>query len=89
MTWDYTVNVHNIGVILTQTVGHLICNWNFPPSTFLKAFPEDFSELDGLIHQRRQEMEESSSTGSQASELERFQGLDNVLFLEHPRASVV
>ncbi|KAJ7335654.1 hypothetical protein JRQ81_013595 [Phrynocephalus forsythii] len=36
-------------------------------------FSEDFSELDGIFHQQRQGMEETSSTGSQTSELERFQ----------------
>ncbi|XP_020646338.3 GRAM domain-containing protein 2B isoform X2 [Pogona vitticeps] len=41
--------------------------------TLTLDFSADFSELDGIIHQHRQEMEESSSTGSQTSELERFQ----------------
>ncbi|KAM8792818.1 GRAM domain-containing protein 2B [Eudromia elegans] len=40
------------------------------------ALPLDFNEypdLDGIVQQRRQEMEESSSSGSQTPELERFQ----------------
>ncbi|XP_033020025.1 GRAM domain-containing protein 2B isoform X3 [Lacerta agilis] len=43
------------------------------PTTLPLDFNEDFSELDGIIQQRRQEMEESSSTGSQTPELEPFQ----------------
>jgi len=37
-------------------------------------FNEDYSDLDGIVQQRRQQMEESSSTGSQTPELECFQG---------------
>lgn len=37
-------------------------------------FNEDYSDLDGIVQQRRQEMEESSSTGSQTPEMECFQG---------------
>ncbi|NXU55083.1 GRM2B protein, partial [Turnix velox] len=36
-------------------------------------FNEDYSDLDGIVQQQRQEMEESSSTGSQTPELECFQ----------------
>ncbi|XP_053156579.1 GRAM domain-containing protein 2B [Hemicordylus capensis] len=43
------------------------------PTTLPLDFNEDFSELDGIIHQRRKEMEESSSTGSQTPDLEHFQ----------------
>ncbi|XP_071588030.1 GRAM domain-containing protein 2B isoform X3 [Heliangelus exortis] len=39
----------------------------------LEDFNEDYSDLDGIVQQRRQEMEESSSTGSQTPELECFQ----------------
>ncbi|XP_062984666.1 GRAM domain-containing protein 2B isoform X2 [Elgaria multicarinata webbii] len=46
---------------------------NHRPTTLPLDFNEDFSELDGIIHQRRREMEESSSTGSQTPELEHFQ----------------
>ncbi|KAF4787587.1 GRAM domain-containing protein 3 [Turdus rufiventris] len=38
-----------------------------------RDFNEDYSDLDGIVQQRRQEMEESSSTGSQTPELECFQ----------------
>uniref|UniRef100_A0A8C9U7Z8 GRAM domain containing 2B n=1 Tax=Serinus canaria TaxID=9135 RepID=A0A8C9U7Z8_SERCA len=41
--------------------------------THLDDFNEDYSDLDGIVQQRRQEMEESSSTGSQTPELECFQ----------------
>ncbi|KFP92031.1 GRAM domain-containing protein 3, partial [Apaloderma vittatum] len=43
------------------------------PSTLPLDFNEDYSDLDGIVQQRRQEMEESSSTGSQTPELECFQ----------------
>ncbi|KGL74003.1 GRAM domain-containing protein 3, partial [Tinamus guttatus] len=43
------------------------------PTTLSLDFNEDYSDLDGIVQQRRQEMEESSSTGSQTPELERFQ----------------
>ncbi|NWI94749.1 GRM2B protein, partial [Pitta sordida] len=43
------------------------------PMTLPLDFNEDFSDLDGIVQQRRQEMEESSSTGSQTPELECFQ----------------
>ncbi|XP_058026564.1 GRAM domain-containing protein 2B isoform X2 [Ahaetulla prasina] len=43
------------------------------PTTLPLDFNHDFSELDGIIQRRRQEMEESSSTGSQSPELEHFQ----------------
>ncbi|XP_067425323.1 GRAM domain-containing protein 2B isoform X2 [Emydura macquarii macquarii] len=36
-------------------------------------FNEDYSDLDGIVHHRRQELEESSSTGSQTPESEHFQ----------------
>ncbi|XP_063151350.1 GRAM domain-containing protein 2B isoform X2 [Candoia aspera] len=43
------------------------------PTTLPLDFNDDLSELDGIIQRRRQEMEESSSTGSQTPELEHFQ----------------
>ncbi|XP_039239042.1 GRAM domain-containing protein 2B isoform X3 [Pipra filicauda] len=43
------------------------------PTTLPLDFNEDYSDLDGIVQQRRQEMEESSSTGSQTPELECFQ----------------
>ncbi|KAM9587348.1 GRAM domain-containing protein 2B isoform 4-T4 [Morphnus guianensis] len=42
------------------------------PTTLPLDFNEDYSDLDGIVQQRRQEMEESSSTGSQTPELECF-----------------
>ncbi|XP_037757570.1 GRAM domain-containing protein 2B isoform X3 [Chelonia mydas] len=39
----------------------------------LEDFNEDYSDLDGIVHRRRQELEESSSTGSQTPESEHFQ----------------
>ncbi|XP_065512042.1 GRAM domain-containing protein 2B isoform X3 [Caloenas nicobarica] len=43
------------------------------PTTLPLDFNEDYSNLDGIVQQQRQEMEESSSTGSQTPELECFQ----------------
>ncbi|XP_072215875.1 GRAM domain-containing protein 2B isoform X2 [Excalfactoria chinensis] len=43
------------------------------PTTLSLDFNEDYSDLDGIAQEQRQEMEESSSTGSQTPELERFQ----------------
>ncbi|NXD30055.1 GRM2B protein, partial [Spelaeornis formosus] len=43
------------------------------PRTLPLDFNEDYSDLDGIVQQRRQEMEESSSTDSQTPELEYFQ----------------
>ncbi|XP_030323757.1 GRAM domain-containing protein 2B isoform X2 [Calypte anna] len=43
------------------------------PTSLPLDFNEDYSDLDGIVQQRRQEMEESSSTGSQTPELECFQ----------------
>ncbi|MEE6507794.1 hypothetical protein FKM82_030703 [Ascaphus truei] len=40
----------------------------------LEDFSVDFSELDGLVRQRRKEMEEYSSTGSQTPESENSRG---------------
>ncbi|XP_066468661.1 GRAM domain-containing protein 2B [Tiliqua scincoides] len=57
------------------------------PTSLPLDFSEDFSELDGIIHQRRQELEESSSTGSQTPELEHFQGYHIVETQTHMKAS--
>lgn len=54
------------------------------PTTLPLDFNEDFSELDGIIHQQ---LEESSSTGSQTPELERFQGYRIVETQAHLKAS--
>ncbi|XP_053887792.1 GRAM domain-containing protein 2B isoform X1 [Malaclemys terrapin pileata] len=43
------------------------------PMTLPLDFSEDYSDLDGIVHHRRQELEESSSTGSQTPESECFQ----------------
>uniref|UniRef100_A0A8D0E1T0 GRAM domain containing 2B n=1 Tax=Salvator merianae TaxID=96440 RepID=A0A8D0E1T0_SALMN len=57
------------------------------PTTLPLEFNEDFSELDGIIHRRRQEMEESSSTGSQTPELEHFQDYHTVETPNHLKVS--
>ncbi|XP_073200946.1 GRAM domain-containing protein 2B isoform X4 [Lepidochelys kempii] len=44
------------------------------PMTLSLDFNEDYSDLEGIVHRRRQELEESSSTGSQTPESEHFQG---------------
>ncbi|XP_028604395.2 GRAM domain-containing protein 2B isoform X1 [Podarcis muralis] len=59
------------------------------PTTLPLDFNEDFSELDGIIQQRRQEMEESSSTGSQTPELEAFQDYHVVETQTHLKTSRV
>nr|XP_006130176.2 GRAM domain-containing protein 2B isoform X1 [Pelodiscus sinensis] len=43
------------------------------PMTLTLDFNEDYSDLDGIVHHQRQELEESSSTGSQTPESEHFQ----------------
>ncbi|XP_062483831.1 GRAM domain-containing protein 2B isoform X6 [Pezoporus occidentalis] len=43
-------------------------------TTLSLDFNEDYSDLDGIVEQRRQEIEESSSSGSQTPELECFEG---------------
>ncbi|KAM9138868.1 GRAM domain-containing protein 2B [Pangshura tecta] len=43
------------------------------PMTLPLDFSEDYSDLDAIVHHRRQELEESSSTGSQTPESEHFQ----------------
>ncbi|XP_074851121.1 GRAM domain-containing protein 2B isoform X2 [Carettochelys insculpta] len=43
------------------------------PMTLTLDFNEDYSDLDGIVRHRRQELEETSSTGSQTPESEHFQ----------------
>lgn len=40
----------------------------------LQDFSGDFSDLDGTVRQRRQDMEESSSSGSQTPDYEKMAG---------------
>ncbi|XP_040012017.1 GRAM domain-containing protein 2B isoform X2 [Xiphias gladius] len=42
---------------------------------FPLSFPGDFSDLDGAVRQRRQEMEESSSSDSQTPDYEKLAGI--------------
>lgn len=44
-------------------------------SVCLKSFPGDLSDLDGAVRQRRQEMEESSSSDSQTPDYEKIAGI--------------
>ncbi|XP_044301992.1 GRAM domain-containing protein 2B isoform X2 [Varanus komodoensis] len=60
---------------------------NDRPSTLPLDFTEDFSELDGIIHQRRREMEESSSTGSQTPEFEHYKDFRVVETQTHLKTS--
>ncbi|XP_075596761.1 GRAM domain-containing protein 2B isoform X3 [Balearica regulorum gibbericeps] len=53
----------------------------------LEDFNEDYSDLDGIVQQRRQEMEESSSTSSQTPELECFQDYHVVETQTHLKVS--
>ncbi|XP_027761048.1 GRAM domain-containing protein 2B isoform X1 [Empidonax traillii] len=57
------------------------------PTTLPLDFNEDYSDLDGIVRQRRQEMEESSSTGSQTPELECFQDYHVVETQTHMKVS--
>ncbi|XP_054041165.1 GRAM domain-containing protein 2B isoform X1 [Rissa tridactyla] len=58
-----------------------------PTALPLQDFNEDYSDLDGIVQQRRQEMEESSSTGSQTPELECFQDYHVVETQTHLKVS--
>ncbi|NXD83398.1 GRM2B protein, partial [Halcyon senegalensis] len=57
------------------------------PTTLPLDFNEDYSDLDGIVQQQRQEMEESSSTGSQTPELECFQDYHVVETQTHLKVS--
>ncbi|XP_015705516.1 GRAM domain-containing protein 2B isoform X4 [Coturnix japonica] len=57
------------------------------PTTLSLDFNEDYSDLDGIVQEQRQEMEESSSTGSQTPELERFQDYHVVETQTHLKVS--
>ncbi|XP_027526687.1 GRAM domain-containing protein 2B isoform X3 [Neopelma chrysocephalum] len=57
------------------------------PTTLPLDFNEDYSDLDGIVQQRRQDMEESSSTGSQTPELECFQDYHVVETQTHLKVS--
>ncbi|KAM9507654.1 GRAM domain-containing protein 2B isoform 3-T3 [Guaruba guarouba] len=57
------------------------------PTTLSLDFNEDYSDLDGIVEQRRQEMEESSSSGSQTPELECFQDYHVVKTQTHLKVS--
>ncbi|NXW98592.1 GRM2B protein, partial [Larus smithsonianus] len=57
------------------------------PTALPLDFNEDYSDLDGIVQQRRQEMEESSSTGSQTPELECFQDYHVVETQTHLKVS--
>lgn len=45
----------------------------------LQDFSADFSDLDGVVQQRRQEMMESSSSGSQTPDYDKITGVCSVL----------
>ncbi|XP_073321700.1 GRAM domain-containing protein 2B isoform X2 [Pagrus major] len=45
------------------------------PPRFPLSFPGDFGDLDGAVRQRRQEMEESSSSDSQTHDYEKIAGI--------------
>ncbi|XP_015192091.1 GRAM domain-containing protein 2B isoform X2 [Lepisosteus oculatus] len=48
------------------------------PASLPLDFPGDFSDLDGTVRQRRQEMEESTSSGSQTPEFETISEFPNI-----------
>lgn len=45
------------------------------PVRALQDFSGDFSDLDGVVQQRRQEMMESSSSGSQTPDYDKITGV--------------
>lgn len=47
----------------------------------LQDFNDEFSDLDGVVQQRRQDMEGYSSSGSQTPESENSRGLGNIFVL--------
>ena len=47
----------------------------------LQDFNDEFSDLDGVVQQRRQDMEGYSSSGSQTPESENSRGLGNFVTL--------
>lgn len=47
----------------------------------LQDFNDEFSDLDGVVQQRRQDMEGYSSSGSQTPESENSRGLGNFFVL--------
>lgn len=47
----------------------------------LQDFSRDFSDLDGVVQQRRQEMMESSSSGSQTPDYDKIPGVCSTLGL--------
>ncbi|XP_065517812.1 GRAM domain-containing protein 2B isoform X3 [Lathamus discolor] len=57
------------------------------PTTLSLDFNEDYSDLDGIVEQRRQKMEESSSSGSQTPELECFEDFHVVETQTHLKVS--
>lgn len=46
----------------------------------LQDFSRDFSDLDGVVQQRRQEMMESSSSGSQTPDYDKLAGVSPIFF---------
>lgn len=66
---------HVIQYLLTQCVVSIV----YFPVCALQDFSRDFSDLDGVVQQRRQEMMESSSSGSQTPDYDKITGVCTVL----------
>lgn len=55
---------------------------------YVKNFPGDFSDLDGPVRQRRQDLEESSSSDSQTPDYEKIAGTTAQLTKQQLRSHV-
>lgn len=63
-TWSNLKRLH----VNSPTSEHAVCE-------SLQSFSGDFSDLDGAVRQRRQEMEESSSSDSQTPDYDKIAGI--------------
>lgn len=59
---------------------HPLRMWD-PLYVFLQDFSRDFSDLDGVVQQRRQEMMESSSSGSQTPDYDKITGVCSTILI--------
>lgn len=51
----------------------------------LQDFSGDFSDLDGVVQQRRQDMTESSSSGSQTPDYDKISGVCSLFVIKYHR----
>lgn len=69
----------------SSVIQYPLCMWRivYCPVCALQDFPD----LDGVVQQRRQEMMESSSSGSQTPDYDKIPGMFSVLSRRQPLAS--